>query len=194
MSTTRIEAFSDGVIAIAITLLVLDLNVPNGADLHGRSLLHFLGTQWPSYAAYATTFAVVGIVWVNHHAVFLRCDEADRLLLLINLFLLATVSVLPFSTALLAEYVREGGYDAHVAAAIYGATLFSMSIGFSLLAMRINGRWSWRFSIGLVLYAATIGLAFVDAIAALAVHAAIAAYYVVDRLPVDGEEQPSPAA
>src|SRR5258705_2180804 len=72
--TGRLEAFSDGVMAIAITLLVLDLRVPARDQLRGESLLHALGRGWPNYFAYAITFAVIGIMGVNHHALLDRCE------------------------------------------------------------------------------------------------------------------------
>jgi len=106
-STTRVEAFSDGVLAIAITLLVLDLRVPLRDGLH-TSLAHALARQWPSYAAYVTSFLIIGIIWVNHHAVFGYLGAADRMLLFLNLVLLMFVAAIPFTTSLFAEYLTAG--------------------------------------------------------------------------------------
>src|SRR4051795_10160430 len=100
----RLEAFSDGVMAIAITLLILDVKVPLAEE--GR-LAHDLAHQWPSYAAYVVTFLVIGIIWVNHHVLFERAAAVTRPIFYLNIFLLMGVAFLPFPTALLAEYLRE---------------------------------------------------------------------------------------
>jgi uncharacterized membrane protein len=93
----RVEAFSDGVLAIAITLLVLELRVPEAEELsHG--LAEYLSGQWSSYAAYLLSFVIIGIMWVNHHAVFARVVRVDRPPLLLNLHLLLWIAVLPFPT------------------------------------------------------------------------------------------------
>jgi uncharacterized membrane protein len=194
VSTGRLEAFSDGVFAIAITLLVLDLTVPPRDE--GRSLTHALGAEWPSYFAYLVSFAVIGIIWVNHHALCGLIKQADRLVLFANLFLLLTVSVIPFPTRLLAEYLTAAG-GSHVAAAVYSTTMLAMSIAFSLLFLAISRDarllqvpldratigLAWRrFSIGGVFYLGTIGLSFVSAVITLIVHALLAAYYCFDQL------------
>ena len=105
-TTDRLEVFSDGVIAIAITLLVLDIKVP---DSHQGQLVHDLGQQWPTFAAYVLSFAVIGIMWVSHHSMFERIREIDRGLLFSNLLLLLGIAFLPFPTSLLAQYARGGG-------------------------------------------------------------------------------------
>lgn len=115
MSPGRLEAFSDGVFAIAITLLVLNLAVPQAASGH---LLARLTAQWPSYVAYLVSFLVIGIVWVNHHRLCTFLESVDRPLLYLNLTLLLFNSMLPFPAALLAEYA--GTADAVVATALYG--------------------------------------------------------------------------
>jgi uncharacterized membrane protein len=104
MSKTRLEAFSDGVIAVAITLLALDLHVPDPAG--PGTLAHRLAEQWPNYAAYMVSFLTIGIIWINHHAMLRRLVGVDHAILLLNLVLLLTIVVLPFSTALMAEYLR----------------------------------------------------------------------------------------
>ncbi len=183
--TGRLEAFSDGVMAIAITLLVLDLRVPARDQLRGESLLHALGRGWPNYFAYAITFAVIGIMWVNHHALLDRCERATRKMLMANLFLLSIVAALPFTTALFAEYVRDPGWNGHVAAAVYSATMFAAAVAFNLLARMALGRTDLsRFAVGLAVYSGATVLAFVSAPATLALHAVIAIYYAFDQLPV----------
>ena len=95
MSTSRLEAFSDGVIAVAITLLVLDIAVP--ASVPGATSAT-TAHQWPHYAAYVVSFVTIGIIWINHHVMVGRLREADRAILLLNLLLLLSIGVLPFAT------------------------------------------------------------------------------------------------
>jgi uncharacterized membrane protein len=102
--SARVEAFSDGVLAIAITLLVLDLDPPSGPDGFVADLLH----QGPTYLAYLAAFITIGTIWINHHVTFTRVSHVDPPLLWINLALLATSSVLPFPTAVLARALEEG--------------------------------------------------------------------------------------
>ena len=116
--TGRIEAFSDGVFAIAITLLVLELKVPHLAgDAEPGALAAALLKQWPSYLAFVTSFFTILIMWANHHAIFNLVHKTDAEFLFANGFLLLLVTVVPFPTALLAEYLIKPG--APVAAAVY---------------------------------------------------------------------------
>ncbi len=197
MSSRRLEAFSDGVFAIAITLLVLDLAVPPREGSPDGSLGGALAHQWPSYFAYLVSFLIVGIIWVNHHTVFDKVRLVDRPVLFANLALLLFVSVLPFPTHLMAEYLTAGA-DSHIAAAVYSATMFAMGLAFGGLWIVITRDAGLlhedadaatsraairRFGLGNIFYLATIGLSFVSAIATLAVHAALAIYYCFDQLP-----------
>jgi uncharacterized membrane protein len=197
MTSSRLEAFSDGVFAIAITLLVLDLAVPPRGEPREGGLAAALGHEWPSYFAYLVSFLVIGIIWVNHHTVFDKVRLVDRPVLFANLALLLVVSVIPFPTRLLAEYLTAGT-DAHIAAAIYSATMFMMGLAFGALWIAVTRDVGLldenidpvtsraalrRFGLGNVFYLATIGLAFVSAVATLAVHAALAIYYCFDQLP-----------
>jgi TMEM175 potassium channel family protein len=190
----RLEAFSDGVFSIAITLLVLDLAVPSRTGAEGR-LAGQLGHEWPSYFAYLVSFTVIGIIWVNHHTVFSKVREVDRPVLFANLALLLTVSVLPFPTRLLAEYLTDSGSDAHVAAAIYSAAMLAMSLAFSTLWIIVTRDARLlqlrRFGIGLIFYLGTVGLSFYSAIVTLAVHAALALYYCFDQLTPAQPAQPA---
>ncbi|MFI8454447.1 TMEM175 family protein [Kitasatospora sp. NPDC085464] len=196
-STARLEAFSDGVFAIAITLLVLDLNVPEPDGLHGQSLAGALSHQWPSYFAYLVSFLVIGIIWINHHAMCALARRVDRRTLFANLFLLLTVSVIPFPTRLLATYLTAEDTDAHTAAAVYAATMVAMGLAFTLLflsftrdarALRtpvpradVNAAMR-RFSLGGLAYLATVGIAYLSPVAMLATHAVLAVYYCFDQL------------
>jgi uncharacterized membrane protein len=132
----RLEAFSDGVIAVAITLLVLNISVPDVGPRH--SLAHALGQMWPQYVAYVVSFLTVGIIWINHHAMISRLREADHTILIANLVLLMTIAVIPFSTNLLATYLHHGtSGEAHLAAAVYGGALLLMALTFSVLNRQI---------------------------------------------------------
>jgi uncharacterized membrane protein len=115
VSTSRLETFSDGVFAIAATLLILNVHA-NGAHLG-----HALTKAWPSYAAYAVSFVTIGIMWVNHHGVFAQIDKVDRTFLMINVFFLMAVAFVPFPTVLVAEHLHDAGLGP--AALTYGFTL-----------------------------------------------------------------------
>ncbi|HZC53478.1 MAG TPA: TMEM175 family protein [Mycobacterium sp.] len=192
----RLEAFSDGVFAIAITLLVLDLAVPARDQVRRGGLGSALAHQWPSYFAYLVSFLVIGIIWVNHHTMFSKVNLVDRPVLFANLALLLVVSVLPFPTRLLAEYLTAGS-DAHTAAAVYSTTMLAMGLAYSVLWIAVTRDVGLlhahvdpvasraalrRFGLGSVAYLATVGLSFVSAIATLSVHAALALYYCFDQL------------
>src|SRR5262245_55050090 len=179
----RLEAFSDGVFAIAATLLVLELKVP--ADLgSGEALVAALLAAWPGYAAFVVSFLTIGIMWINHHALIAHVRRVDRTLLIVNLMLLLIVSAVPFPTALVGAYIAEGE-TARVAAAVYGGLMVLLGIAFTglwLCATRSNGvlgdhldpktaRESGRlFSAGLGAYLLGIGLAFVSPPLSLAVY------------------------
>jgi uncharacterized membrane protein len=195
--TNRAEAFSDGVIAIAITLLVLDLHVPVSETLR-EPLSAALTGEWPAYAAYVTSFLVIGIIWVNHHGVFELVDKVDRATLFLNLLLLMTVAAIPFTTALLSEYLLEDGHDARAAALVYSAVMLAMSVAFASLytyvarhpAQLAAGvdpaavrRSIVRFSaVGLLLYVATLVIALFSAPACLIAHFLIALYYCFQQI------------
>jgi Endosomal/lysosomal potassium channel TMEM175 len=123
MSTGRLEAFSDGVFAIAITLLVLEIPVPTVE--HG-GLAEALLDEWPAYAAYVVSFAIIGIIWINHHAVLGYVERLDRGLLFLNLNIFLWVALIPWPTSLLAEYMQAGGSDERVAALVYALTMTLM--------------------------------------------------------------------
>jgi uncharacterized membrane protein len=196
--TTRIEAFSDGVLAIAVTLLVLDLRVPAENTLHGSSLAAALAHEWPAYAAYVTSFLIIGIIWVNHHGVFQLIGRVDRITLFLNLLLLMTVVAIPFTTSLLSEYLRAGGADARTAAVVYSAVMLLMSTGFAGLytylathpALLADGvdpvavRASIvRFStVGTVLYVVTLLIALVSAPLCLLAQFLIGLYYCFQQI------------
>jgi uncharacterized membrane protein len=195
MSTGRLEAFSDGVFAVAITLLVLDIRPP--ADIESSSgLWHALGHLWPHYAAYAVSFLVIGIVWVNHHAVLALIARVDRQLAFLNLLLLMTIALIPFATSLLADYLAHGGGPSHAAAATYSVVISLMGAAFGALwiyasrdgRLLVDGfpreelpRITRRFVLGTPVYLAAIGVAFLSAVACLVLHALLAVYYALSE-------------
>ena len=138
MTTARLETFSDGVFAIAATLLILNVNV-TGAPL-GKALVH----GWPSYVAYAVSFLTIGIMWVNHHGVFSQIDKVDRTFLMINVVFLMLVAFVPFPTKLVAENIHRPGLEA--AALTYGFTL-------TLTALAYNALWFYAARRGRLLRA-----------------------------------------
>ncbi|MGB7292172.1 MAG: TMEM175 family protein [Thermodesulfobacteriota bacterium] len=123
MDTNRLEAFSDGVFAIAITLLVLEIKVPLSGSALGRELL----ILWPSYLAYVISFIVIGAIWINHHAMFDHIRRADHTLLLLNTIHLMFIAFIPFPTAVLAQALHDGTNEP-IATSFYGGTLTVIGI------------------------------------------------------------------
>jgi uncharacterized membrane protein len=130
--TGRIEAFSDGVFAVAITLLVLDIKVPPlpASDPH-FSLTRALLQEWPAYFAFITSFLTILVMWINHHRVFSLIKRSDDVFMLLNGLLLMCVTVIPFATSLVAAYIRHP--DARIAIMLYAATNLAMAITFNRL-------------------------------------------------------------
>jgi uncharacterized membrane protein len=192
MATSRLEAFSDGVFAVAITLLVLNINVP--PPKQGVTLWHQLiaGDQWPHYPAYIVSFITIGIIWVNHHAMLDRLGSCDHAILTLNLLLLMTVVVLPFTTNLSATYLRAGS-GAGLATALYAGSFLLMSIAFGTLNRHIlidkshlmkheidletRNKIFRRAVAGLIPYATATAIAPFVPYASLALCAAIAFFY-----------------
>jgi len=133
--TARLEAFSDGIFAIAITLLILEVRPPETRD--GRDLWRGLGAQWPSYAGYALSFLIIGIMWSNHSHVFHLIKRADHMLGMINLLLMMTIAFLPYPTAVLARNVGD-------AATCGPATVFYSG---SILITAIPWSWLWMYAL-----------------------------------------------
>ena len=118
--TARLETFSDGVFAIAATLLILEIKLPEG----GQSLTHQLLHLWPSYSAYAVSFLTIGIMWINHHTLFRQVGRVDRTFLAINVIFLMVIAFIPFPTHVLAAHLHQ---DAKAAALFYGLTNIAMA-------------------------------------------------------------------
>jgi uncharacterized membrane protein len=186
---SRAEAFSDGVFAVAATVLVFNLIDPRVSSGLGRALL----TEWPSYAAYAISFSTIVVIWVNHHAVTDTIERFDRRLLFINGLLLLTVAAIPFPTGLLAHYL-QAGHDQTAASVAYGLTMTTMGIAFSafnLYARRFRPvlvPLDWlAFSTGLLLWPIATLASFVNVGVALALYAFIVLFYVA--MPILREER-----
>lgn len=188
MDRGRLEAFSDGVFAVAITLLALNLAVAGPG--HGP-LLQQLGQHWPSFVAYLISFFTIGIIWVNHHVV------VKNIAIVLNLLLLLFVVAIPFATATMAEYLTSGDRDAHVAMVLYALVFEGMALSFAAIFgwTLQEGRthrpvpqearpaaWVW-FSIGALVYLLATGVAFVSAPAALVIIGLAAVYYIFERTP-----------
>jgi uncharacterized membrane protein len=196
MSKGRLEAFSDGVLAVAITLLVLNLQVPStkGSLGHAPTLGSQLVQMWPQYAAYVTSFMTIGIIWINHHAMISRLREVDHVILILNLLLLMSIAVLPFATNLMAEYLK-GSQGEHLAAAVYSGAFLLMSICFSALNRHIllvkvhlledapSEQWRraafHRSRLGLMPYLIATALAAVSPYLTLAICGALAVFYAL---------------
>ena len=129
--TGRLEAFSDGVFSIAITLLILNIKIPKYQDLHGTPLRWALLQQWPSLFAFATSFLTILIMWINHHKLFVHIRRTNHMFLILNGLLLFLVTFVPFPTAVLAEYMRYP--EACSAVALYSGTYFAIAIVYNAL-------------------------------------------------------------
>ncbi len=122
-SKTRVEALTDGVFAIAMTLLIFGIKVPETAQGPSASLTHELLQLWPRFLSYAISFVILGIYWVGHHNQFHYVHRTDRVLLWINIFFLMCVTFIPFSTALLGQYPND-----RTALMVYGLNLVMVGI------------------------------------------------------------------
>jgi uncharacterized membrane protein len=184
----RIEAFSDGVFAIAITLLVVELPFPHA---HAGELGSALADRWASFAAYAVSFVTIGIAWMHHHAVFSQIRHVDRPLAVLNLLLLMSIAILPFTTDLLGDYIEQSD-DAALA-----TTVFSGSWTFATVWMTAIWMYACRHDLldedvrpagarrlgtylraTVVLYVVFTLIALVSPIACLALYSAAAVFFL----------------
>lgn len=188
MKPSRLEAFSDGVFAVAITLLVFNLKVPDVASGHlGRAL----GNQWPSYVAYVISFLSIGVCWVNHHSILDRVVVVDRNLLFTNLGLLLGIVSIPYTTSLAAEWFDQGSH-AKLAVGIYCANWVYVSGFFMLTIHHLMDHEHLSASasgitlksllrkgyIGIISYLLATFCALVYPVAAFSICLLLAAYYV----------------
>lgn len=180
MSKDRLVAFSDGVLAVIITIMVLEMRVPRGADLHA------LHATLPVFLAYALSYANIGIYWNNHHHLLYAAERIDGRVMWSNLHLLFWLSLIPFTTA----WVGQNHLDA-VPTAVYGAVLILAAIAYSILAAALvacNGRDSLLArAIGsdvkgyasIVVYAIGLATAFFNTWIADACYVAVAVMWLV---------------
>jgi uncharacterized membrane protein len=188
--TARIEAFSDGVFAIAITLLIIEVHVP--AHRHADTLGHELLAAWPSYFGYLTSFLTIGVMWLNHHHVFTLLDRYDHTHMLLNLVLLLLIAFLPFPTAVLARFIGTDG--AQAAVALYGGTLVLVAMAFffwwryassgrRLIAPHVPQEQvdatTRAYNPGTPLYVAALGIGLLEPWAGAAAFLALAVFYAL---------------
>jgi uncharacterized membrane protein len=203
MSRSRLEVFSDAVLAVAITLLALNLTVTGPG--HGP-LIYQLMHQWQAFVAYLISFYTIGVVWVNHHTLLSSVAFVTRPLLFANLVLLLFVVLIPVATRLLADYLPMGGFAARLAAAVYGMVLEGMAVGFFLIlewtlregrtqpSFPPDRRWAARarFAPRVLGGLLITGSAFISPLLALGLWGAMAFYYTFEHTPlrVKGIVQP----
>ena len=201
--TGRLEAFSDGVFAVAITLLVLGIQVPRGV-LDDNMLRHALLEQGITLLAFVTSFATIGIMWINHHRLFTHIRRTDNILLVLNLLLLLLIVFVPFPTALLTE--AAAGPNQHLAAAVYSGMFVITAICFNalwryaahenrLLSKNADSHAvraiSNQYLFGPVLYAIAFGLAWISSPASIALNLLLALFFAFPgRRPSIDEEKP----
>ena len=193
LTKNRLEAFSDGVVAIAITLLVIEIRPPTLAE--GESLARGLWEQWPDYLGYLLSFLVLGVMWLNHHRIFEPAKRIDGIVLVLNLNLLLWAVLIPFPTAVVADFLREGGSDAKTAVGLYGGVILLAAISFTALFVGITRpsivdelpppevvrAARMRFGLGVGVYTVAFALSWLSPALALAAHGTMAAYYLTEQ-------------
>jgi uncharacterized membrane protein len=192
MSKSRLESFSDGIFAFAITLLVLTIAQP--ADY--KHLSHDLASRWPSLIAYVVSFAVIGIMWLNHHSLFRHFEHVDRGVIYFNMLLLLTITFLPYPAGVLGQALARG-QGAETAAVVYAVTMAVNAWAWSGLWLygshkrRLlhedfpeaeRGTATLMFTIGVAMYTLAIGVAFLNAYAFLILQGLFALYYAIDPI------------
>lgn len=188
-SKGRMDAFSDGVLAIAITLLVLEIRLPAN---HENGLLAMLAAEWPSYFAYLTSFLTIGIMWINHDSLFQMIARIDRGVLLLNVLLLMVITFLNFPTVILAEYIQTPNIQ--VAALFYSGTTFMIAVCYSAvwwyarfhpwlfsrtLTPAVIRALTRQYTTGLVLYAVAFVIGFFSGAVSIALCFGLAVFFAL---------------
>lgn len=189
--TGRLEGFSDGVIAVAITLLVLNLQPPSKL-LSDGDLLAWFAHQVPNYLAFVTSFVTIGVMWINHHRMFTYIKRIDSTLMALNLLLLLMIVFVPFPTALVAQYLTMPSHI--VGALVFNGTYFLLAICFNVLLRyathenRLLGKdvnqneietLLRQFRFGPLVYLITFVLTWVNVPASLALNLLLALYWAL---------------
>ena len=191
--TVRIEAFSDGVFGIAMTLLVIEIKVPSHELVAANGLAHSLAALWPSYLAFVTSFVTVLVIWVHHHWIFALINKNDHAFLYWNGLLLLLVTFVPFPTALLAEYLLYP--EARAAANLYTGTFLAISLAFDALwrhaSMKLlstdatstkrheAAQITRQYRLGPPLYLVTFGISFVSEAWSVALCLLVALFFAI---------------
>jgi uncharacterized membrane protein len=186
--TNRLETFADGVFAIAITLLVLEIRIPDRGEDLGTALL----AQWPSFAAYVTSFMTIGVMWVSHHQMFTIIGRTTPTFLFLNVLFLLPVAFVPYPTALVAAHILDENART-TAVLVYGGVSVVIAVMFNVLwayafrnGLVVSGRGADRaqavargFIVGPLIYLAATLLAFVNPFFSMGVFAALAVYWML---------------
>jgi uncharacterized membrane protein len=198
--TARIEAFSDGIFGIAMTLLVIEIKVPSHELVAANGLARSLAALWPSYLAFLTSFVTILVIWVHHHWIFALIRRHDHPFLYWNGLLLLLVTFVPFPTALLAEYLLHP--EARVAANLYTGTFLAISLAFDALWRHASRKLlspnststkkdeaaqiTWQYRFGPLLYLGTFGVSFVSEAWSVTQCLLVALFFALRGWPIRG--------
>jgi TMEM175 potassium channel family protein len=186
---TRVEAFSDGVFAIAITLLVLNIHIPTTEDAAKSGLASALLSQWPVYLAYLSSFITILVMWMGHHNLFRYIVRVDYTFLVLNGLLLLGVTLVPVPTAILARFVEPPSSESALSAALYSGMFFYLATLFNAIwiyassgsrlmeGYELPRAAKLRYAFGPLLYLISLGLAFVSVRLSLAIYLILLVYY-----------------
>lgn len=192
MNKARFEAFSDGVFAFAVTLLVLGFVLPKFSQMPptDNALTRGLLALWPNLIAYFMSFSVIGVMWQNHHALFRLVKTVDRNTVFYNLLLLAVTAFIPFATSVLGSYPTT-----HAATVLYGLTLTMASTAYNLMLNHLVSSAAFgdevtqttirgtvfAYRVGWITYPAAMLVAFFAPVAAFALYLGIIIFYLIPR-------------
>ncbi len=186
---TRVEAFSDGVFAIAITLLVLNIHIPTTEEVGSSGLAAALLDQWPVYLAYLSSFITILIMWMGHHNLFRYIVRVDYTFLILNGLFLLGVTLVPVPTAILARFVQSSPSESALSAALYSGMFFYLATLFNVMwiyassgsrlveGYELPRAIKLRYAVGPLLYLVSLGLAFVSVRLSLAIYLILLLYY-----------------
>jgi uncharacterized membrane protein len=186
--TGRLETFADGVMAIAITLLILDVKVPEGGSLSSA-----LAQGWPNYVAFVVSFLTIGIIWVNHHHMFRLIERTNHVFLMLNVVFLMTICVIPWPTAVVARFLRDP-HSRATATALYGAAMTALAVMFNLVwryagtnrRLLVRGisdeslaKMNRDYLAGPIVYGAATVIAFIEPWVSLIIYALLCVYWLL---------------